>query len=718
MRHRCFVAIVALTAAVIGGVVPRAYALSPAELKCSATIVKSTDKYVKAVTKVLQKCNDASVKVGHASSAPGGDLGLCDTSSKAAAAFLKMQAKIVNACDAAGVTPANIGWPAQCPNFENGSCDTAIAAGADIAACLKCIDDAAVAQVMNLYYGAMTDAGTIVPIINCQSAVGKAPSGFLLAKLKALGKCRKAVDAGSVASCPDPVKAAPAIAKAESKKVAKICNACGAAVSGLGCTNMGQPPSNIGFVTTCPDVTVPGGPSCAGAIDTMSDLVACVDCVTEFKVDCMDALSAPHQVPYPVECNPPQPTSTPGITATPTSTITPTPTATATITATLTATPTPTATQTVTPTPTLTPTPTPTATPIRDLIVTAVGPTAGIAGQSLAVTWTVKNQGTASIPDGWIDRVFLSTDAVLDGGDTLIVAAGYFGGALAAGSSYSTGQTITLPNVPPGTYYLIAYADGTQVRAESDETKNTLIAPITITAPDLIMTAVGPAAGVAGQSLSVTWTGKNQGTASVPDGWVDRVFLSTDAVLDGGDTLIVATGYFGGTLAAGASYSNSQTITLPNVPPGTYYLIAYVDGTQVRAESDETNNTLAMPITITAPDLIVTAVGPSTAAAGQSATITWTVMNQGTASIPGVWIDRVFLSTDAVLDGGDTNIVSVGSPAGPLAAGDSYSGSQNITMPNVAPGNYYLIGYADATQVRAESDETNNTLAMPITITP
>jgi hypothetical protein len=44
----------------------------------------------------------------------------------------------------------------------------------------------------------------------------------------------------------------------------------------------------------------------------------------------------------------------------------------------------------------------------------------------------------------------------------------------------------------------------------------------------------------------------------------------------------------------------------------------------------------------------------------------------------------------------------------PIAATlpESYSASQGVTMPNVAPGNYYLIAYADATQVRTSRTRT------------
>src|SRR5207245_551290 len=87
-------------------------------------------------------------------------------------------------------------------------------------------------------------------------------------------------------------------------------------------------PAQIGFASSCPNVTIPGGASCAHAITTVQDIVDCVDCVTEFKADCIDALTVPELKSYPSQCNTNGPTPVPTVTVTPIggSTLTPTPT--------------------------------------------------------------------------------------------------------------------------------------------------------------------------------------------------------------------------------------------------------------------------------------------------------------------------------------------------------------------------------------------------------
>ena len=97
-------------------------------------------------------------------------------------------------------------------------------------------------------------------------------------------------------------------------------------------------------------------------------------------------------------------------------------------------------------------------------------------------------------------------------------------------------------------------------------------------------------------------------------------------------------------------------------------------------------------------------------------TLSWTVKNQGNGSAPNSsWFDRVYLSTDNVFDNGDTQVTAVVNPSA-LAPGASYTQNVQAFLPNVPPGNYFLILRVDADNNVFESDETNNTLVTAITI--
>jgi hypothetical protein len=157
-----------------------------------------------------------------------------------------------------------------------------------------------------------TDPSAQAELNKCQQAIGKETQAFVAAKSKALAKCWDGRLKGKHGgTCPDGAaaagtpsrKAADAIAKAESKRQAKICKACGGA-DGLCDGANDQTPAAIGFAGSCPNVTIPGGGSCAATNSTLQDIVDCVGCVAEFREDCVDAIGVPSLVAYPAECNP------------------------------------------------------------------------------------------------------------------------------------------------------------------------------------------------------------------------------------------------------------------------------------------------------------------------------------------------------------------------------------------------------------------------------
>ena len=365
---------------------------------CKREIAKSTAKFVQAKMKALQKCNDAVTS--NVSPGPCPDAKASATISKADS---KLRAAVDKKCGGADHSCgtggdddslASIGWNiGACPNFESGSCNGAIANCDDVSNCLGCVGEAAVDQAIALYYGNLDQGATASDVISCQRAIGKNTAKFFASKTKALQKCEDGIFKGTVTGpCPDGVKAAPAIAKAESKKRAAICKACGGAdrVCGGGDD---LTPGQIGFSSSCPNVTIPGGASCAHSIITLQDIVDCVDCVTEFKADCLDALSVPDIKSYPSECN-----------AASVPTTTPTP----------------------TPTPTQLPTSTRTASP-----TTTASPTPGPGGCPSALTFEA-NGDLADLDTGWTGQSH--DNKVIDNGVlTLAVSA-------CAGSSPSCGQ--------------------------------------------------------------------------------------------------------------------------------------------------------------------------------------------------------------------------------------------------------------------------------------
>jgi subtilase family serine protease len=141
------------------------------------------------------------------------------------------------------------------------------------------------------------------------------------------------------------------------------------------------------------------------------------------------------------------------------------------------------------------------------------------------------------------------------------------------------------------------------------------------------------------------------------------------------------------------------------------------------SESDENNNYVASPITVSAPslpDLTITTgnptVTPPTAAPGGTVSLSaWTIKNQGNAD-SGSFDNGFYLSTDSVITASDTYLD--GNSNSNLAPGGQYNwGGPTLTIPSGTPlGNYYIGILVDRTNEVSESDEDNNYVASPITV--
>jgi subtilase family serine protease len=304
----------------------------------------------------------------------------------------------------------------------------------------------------------------------------------------------------------------------------------------------------------------------------------------------------------------------------------------------------------------------------------------------------------------------------LDASDTLLVPSRSVG-SIVAGATDAGSTDVTIPGgTVPGTYYIIAKADAGTVVDETSETNNTKAKTIKI-GPDLIVYSMGvPSTAAAGAVIAVNDTTKNIGAGTAAAS-TTSFYLSSNGTWDASDTLLVPSRSVS-PIEEGLSDFGSTLVTIPGgTATGTYYIIAKADAGTVVDETDETNNTLAKAIKI-GPDLIVYSMGvPSTAAAGAVITVNDTTKNIGSGTA-GASTTSFYLSSNGTWDASDTLLVPSRS-VDSIEEGLSDFGSTDVTIPgDTAAGTYYIIAKADAATVVPESDETNNTKAKTITITP
>jgi len=305
------------------------------------------------------------------------------------------------------------------------------------------------------------------------------------------------------------------------------------------------------------------------------------------------------------------------------------------------------------------------------------GPAQAAPRQRVEVSWTVRNAGNADALPGWTDFVFLSADATWDAADQSLTSAGR-SQALWVGDTYTLTTVFDVPVVSAGNYFLVLRSDYYNNLAEGNEANNEISIPFQVVAPDLAAVSIrAPSALSVGQSVELAWTVQNLGAGAAVPSWSDQLFLSADATWDITDRSI-ATVSHDTALSPGANYSVVTTISLPAVPAGDWYLVLRTDHGGALYEVTETNNAVAVPLTVVAPDLAPTALSaPAAGGIRQPIGLGWSVRNQGNSDAIGSWTDRVYLSRDNVVDPTDQVLLDL-TRSLPLRAGDAYSVSQTV----------------------------------------
>ena len=366
------------------------------------------------------------------------------------------------------------------------------------------------------------------------------------------------------------------------------------------------------------------------------------------------------------------------------------------------------------------------ADPPADLIVDAISlPENGFIGDSIDVTWRVRNDGTATtLATTWVDRVYLSSDTDF-GGDVLLGSVTH-NGSLDSNASYTMTESLVIPpSVAEGDYFIIVRTDATGVVDEptaednnttsSNSTVNIATAPL----PDLVASSVSIGGGespVSGEFVTVTWDIANDGDEAAVNDWIDAVYLSTDNELSSDDVLL---GELPNTsdLAVGGSLARSLSVALPDAVSGPFHFIVATDSENNVNEGDgeETATAASDAVEISLfpyADLTVTQVVAPDLIVGDPVdlTVSWSVRNVGAG--PGrvsTWTDRVILSTDDILGDADDIILGEYTHTGLVPVDAEYSRTEIIQLANRTQGRFTLFVQTDATdEVFELADDASN----------
>ena len=349
-----------------------------------------------------------------------------------------------------------------------------------------------------------------------------------------------------------------------------------------------------------------------------------------------------------------------------------------------------------------------------DLVVTQVTTPAGVvavdAGNAIEVSWTLATQGAEPSNAAWYDRIYL------DNPDTPYLDRLIGDYQVSAHLPFSTAldriQTIQVPLDMQGTFRVVVVADiyNQVLEGTTGEENNTTYGSgfFTVLNTNLQVESVtAPTSGFAGREIEVQWVVKNLGNASTPvPYWYDQLYLSSDTTLDSQDIALVAV-QNASYLDIGQGYTNKARVTLPQGFEGSYHILVKTDAYGYIPEgAGESDNVTASSVLDIQPiplnqlsDLAVVSVAsPSQALSGQNMPLTYTIDNAGMAAITGnstVWVERMYMSADDVLDGSDrllnTVVRDVAADKLPKpGSGSHFTTTEKVTLPVGVEGNYYF----------------------------
>ena len=222
------------------------------------------------------------------------------------------------------------------------------------------------------------------------------------------------------------------------------------------------------------------------------------------------------------------------------------------------------------------------------------------------------NRGVGdSVATSWNDWLVLSQNILPGAPSDILLTQIPHNGLLSGGGTYAvTNYYAAIPaGVATGTYQLFLLADPNHTVAVDTNQNNNYLGPVpinvTVHGPDLqVFTASAPTNGVAGAPVTVNFTVKNAGDLPANfSSWNDNVYLTPNGLL-GLDTVYLGSTYRNQPLAAGASYTNTLTVTLPANVQSNYFLVVIADAYRSIPEpSGHNDNTYVItpPIFITPP---------------------------------------------------------------------------------------------------------------------
>ena len=385
--------------------------------------------------------------------------------------------------------------------------------------------------------------------------------------------------------------------------------------------------------------------------------------------------------------------------------------------------------------------------PLPDLVLCNLTiPDTVQAGQSATISFDIANNG--EILDGRAASLYeipclttLISDTIWSPVQIQITPYGTNGLTLAVGDTQHYVQSVIIPPMVQGNITFSLQIDANNNIQELSESNNTvsLVRYVQPTDFDLAVQSISaPATYTTGDTLTLSWTtairhGTNyyqKALLNATDAtgyhgimpwirpthgnlWCSAMYLSADSTYSENDILLHQT--FTKSVPLDSTETATFTTIMPHRLSGNIYLIVRTDIYDSCIELTHINNTLAYPIAATLspqPNLQVTTLSiDDTVTQKQGCLVHYTIQNTGEGDIVNSYVCHAFFC-------GNNQLKTV-SQFLSLPAGESYSDSVEIVIPNNLLGNYAFMMVADYYDNLYESGrEDDNSMVQSIVVIP
>lgn len=324
------------------------------------------------------------------------------------------------------------------------------------------------------------------------------------------------------------------------------------------------------------------------------------------------------------------------------------------------------------------------------------------SGQSMKIKTIVTNIGkNATRIDKWSDTYYLSASTVLNTQTATKIGSKTHVGKLDVDATYTNEVSCNIPANMQGNFMLFVVTDASDAITEMDENNNVKSIPVYVngsadTPADLAITSINaPSSIKAGDDVTISYQLSNVGEFTANGTLNDVIYLSKNKTWDKDDVMVgVVSGKIN--INPGEQVTRSVTGRITNVPEGNYYVIVRTNSTKTIAESKEDNNTIvaASPSKLSFASISL----GSSASVNTSGYYKLEIPSGYDGKTIGFYLNHPEGATAGLYAAYE----SVPSTAKyDVAASANQGTQQELLIPNVKAGNYYILAQDNAALVNS-----------------